>query len=908
MPLTAGRPGAHARRISKLTGVRGAIYRTVASHYRTVASQPAAMPALLRFAFLLVLVMPTAATAADGLVTVIAKLAVDPVVTYGGGVAGLAATSRAATGAARFDRRSPAVAKYRAHVARVQDDFEGAVRLAIPAARVLYRYDMVLGGVALQVPEGALDALAAIPGVQSVVRDELRPVITDKSPKFIGAPKLWSKLGGQDEAGEGIVVGLIDTGIWPEHPSFADPDPKGKPYVVPPGTRACDFDLGANPGPPFACNGKIIGAYRFMAAYDACTGCPHGQFTSARDGNGHGSGTAGVAAGNRAVTAAIGGRALAAISGIAPRAHIIVYKTSDFAHSDADMVAAIQQAILDGVDVINFSIHGRANPFLDPVARAFADAVAGGIFVAAGAANDGPTPNTVTQLGGWMTTVAASTQQRDFRSKVTLKAVDGTKLKVQGRSIGGGVKKAPYVFAESVGDPECQLDTADGAFAGAVVLCRTHTIAPEQQEINVTARGAIGLVAFDDQSGAEARSVNGVFPIVGVGAETAPTLAAFLTAHPTGSATITAGKTAKGRGDLVASFSSRGGPAITLGPMKPDVSAPGIEVLAATTPDPDNTLTLPGELFRMWPGTSFATPHVTGAGALLRQRHPDWSPGQIQSALMTTAVTTNLFDYDGVTPATPFLVGSGPIQLQQALDPGLTFSAPVQDFLDHPNDAWTVNYPSLYLPGPAPASVSVQRTAVSALAKDSVWTLSVAAPPDLPVVVPATLALPAGESASFTIGVDKSALGPSAVRHATLTLAYKKYRAHLPITAVGDFPMPDLVTTAVAVSSPLSTGDPVTVDATVANQGAAATTPFALQFFLSADTAFSVDDAYFAFCVFGNAIPAATTSPCHVADTFNAVLAAGTYHVLAIADLFGLVAEHDETNNLTVMPGTVVVQ
>src|SRR6185369_14828463 len=236
-------------------------------------------------------------------------------------------------------------------------------------------------------------------------------------------------------------------------------------------------------------------------------------------------------------------------------------------------------------------------------------------------------------------------------------------------------------------------------------------------------------------------------------------------------------------------------------------------------PEPSDPLPLAGQLFTMWEGTSFATPHVAGAGALLLQRHPEWSPGQIQSALMTSASTTKVFDSDGVTPATPFDAGSGRIQLAAAVDPGLTFAAAPQDFFDHAADLWSVNYPSLYLPGPAPANVGVQRTAVSTLAKDSVWTLTVTAPPDLTVSVPATLTLPAGGSASFTITVDKSKLAPGAVRHATLTLVAKKHRAHFPITAVGDFPLPDLLTTGVSVSSPLSSGNPMTVGLTAANQG-----------------------------------------------------------------------------------------
>src|SRR6185503_8127544 len=134
---------------------------------------------------------------------------------------------------------------------------------------------------------------------------------TDRSPAFIGAPTLWNQLGGQDDAGEGVVVGVLDTGIWPEHPAYADPDPLGKPYAAPPppltGTRACEFTGGANPGAAFACNNKLIGADRFMATYDAVIGLLPTEFTTARDDNGHGTHTSSTAAGNAGVAASIFG-------------------------------------------------------------------------------------------------------------------------------------------------------------------------------------------------------------------------------------------------------------------------------------------------------------------------------------------------------------------------------------------------------------------------------------------------------------------------------------------------------------------------------------------------------------------------------------------------------------------------
>jgi subtilisin family serine protease len=850
----------------------------------------------------------SAAWAGDASVGAIVKLAIEPVVTYGGGIKGLAATSRAAANAPRLDPDSRAVRAYRAHVARVQDDFEATLRRAIPTARVMYRYDMVIGGVAVTVPEAVLETLRYLPGVVSVTRDEGRPFITDKSPGFIGAPKLWGKLGGPANAGEGVIIGIIDSGIWPEHPSFADPDPKGKPYVAPPGTRTCDFDIGASPGPAFACNGKIIGAYRFMAAYDACGSCFRGRFSSARDSNGHGSATAGVAAGNRAVKAQLGAEH-GVLSGIAPRAHIVIYKTGEFINFVADTVAAIQQAILDGVDVINFSIHGHANPYLNPTDLAFRDAVAAGIFVAGAVANDGPAPSSATQLAGWVTSAGASSQRRDLRSKVTLKANDGAKLKVQGRAITGAIKDAPILFAPQLGDPACLIATPDAAYAGAVVVCRSEQISAEQQALNVAARGAVGLLVYTDVPGNfGSRAVSSAIPLVAIDVHVGPSLVAFLTAHPGGTVAITTAKTVNQRGDVVTSFSSRGGPALTLGISKPDLSAPGEGLVAAMTPEPDDPRVRSGQLFNVWQGTSFAAPHVAGAAALLRQQHPTWTPGQLQSALMTTATTKDLVDSDEVTPATPFDVGSGRIQLKLAMDPGLTFAAPVQDFFDHAADLWTVNYPSLYVPAPAPVDVSVERTATSTLAKDSVWSLTVASPPDLLVTVPPTLAVAAGGTASFAIGVDKTALGPGMVRHARLTLAHKKYRVQLPITAVGDVALPDLVVTAFSVSSPLESGNSFTVTLTAANQGTANAPPFFVSLALSADITFSADDSYFASCTYASGQPAATSGACSFTDAYGASVAPGTYHVLALADSEITVVERDEANNVTVMLGTVEVQ
>src|SRR5262249_24806360 len=333
-----------------------------------------------------------------------------PVAGYQGGVPGFARTSVEGTGK-HLDRRSRAVVPYRARLAARQDAFVSAARKVAPDAQVLHRYQMVLNGVALRVAKDEVAAIAAIPGVVAVYPDELHQPTTDRSPAFIGAQVAWKALGGQEVAGEGVIVGMIDTGVCPEPPPFSDPDPEGTAYPPPGLSLPWQFGIGANPGPSFTCNNKLIGAYRFMAAYDACVGAgqcamPVGSFTSARDDIGHGTHTSSTAAGNGNVTATLLGIERGKVSGIAPRAHVIPHRVcGEDGCLPSYAVGAIEQASDDGVDVINYSIGGTAAPYADPVELAFLDAYAAGIFVAVSADNSGPAAETVIHRAPWVTTV-----------------------------------------------------------------------------------------------------------------------------------------------------------------------------------------------------------------------------------------------------------------------------------------------------------------------------------------------------------------------------------------------------------------------------------------------------------------------------------------------------------------------
>jgi subtilisin family serine protease len=746
------------------------------------------------------------------LMSVIVKLNAEPLTTYEGDVPGLAATSPRVTGAEKVDLQSSASKQYLSYVDAQQDTFVANAKQAIPSATVTHKLDIVVGGVAMLVPEDQVATLAKMPGVAAVYPDELLQLETDRTPQFIGAPTVWNQLGGQESAGENVIVGVLDTGVWPEHPSFSDPDPSGKPYSAPPpplsGTRACQFSGGSNSGPAFTCNNKLIGAQRFMATYEAVIGVAPGEFTTARDDDGHGTHTSSTAAGNAGVAASIFGIPRGIISGIAPRAHVIMYKVCGAQGCfQSDSAAAVQKAIQDGVNVINFSISGGGNPYADAVELAFLDAYNAGVFVAASAGNSGPTPDTTDHRGPWVTTVAASTADRAFKNVVS---VNGGALTLNGTSLTNGITTpTPIVDAGAapINDPFCINSTADGAFSGKIVVCeRGGGPGRVQKGFNVKQRGAVGMVLYNNAANVTDQETDNHFlPTSHIQFDQGQTLLAFLTAHPGAAATISAGVAGTQPGDVMASFSSRGGPGQSLGVSKPDITAPGVQILAGHTPQSVDIATGPqGELFQAIAGTSMSSPHIAGSGALIKALHPTWTPGQIKSALMTTA-WTKVVKEDGSTPANAFDDGSGRVNLNVAGDPGLTFSASGTDYVTHKDDLWAANYPSVYIPV-MPGAATVQRTAHSVLPKDSKWKLKATAPSDVKIkLVPDKIKVAAGGDATFSIQIDARDVPLGEVRFATLTLTQDgdgKRELHMPISFVRKEPAVTVTKTCSPASFP----------------------------------------------------------------------------------------------------------
>jgi uncharacterized repeat protein (TIGR01451 family) len=745
-------------------------------------------------------------------VSVIVQLEDAPLASYGGTVMGLAPTSPRVTGARTLDVRSAASQSYLAHLAQKRSAFEANARGAAPSAQITHRFDVVVNGVAMTLPSDQVKNLAKVPGVKAVIPDELLHVDTDRSPQFIDAPVVWNALGGQESAGEGVIVGVLDTGIWPEHPSLSDPDPSGKRYPAPPPVvsgpgRQCEFSGGSNPGPAFTCNNKLIGADRFMATYDAQIGLLPTEFTSARDDNGHGTHTSTTAAGNGRVDAEIFDIPRGTISGIAPRAHVIMYKVcGDQGCFNSDSMAAVQKAIQDGVNVINFSISGGSSPFADGVELAFLDAYNAGIFVAASAGNSGPTPDTTDHRGPWVTTVAASTTDRAFTSTIFLRASNGGTLRLTGASVTQGISKPTPVILPPAGQELCGSTPnvnpfPPGTFHGEIVVCKRGITGRVEKGFNVFTGGGDGMILYNP-------TLQGTFtdnhflPAVHIENDAGDRLLAFLSSHSGVTATFPAGARDHAKGDVMAAFSSRGGPGQTLGVSKPDVTAPGVQILAGHTPKPATFEGGPrGELFQAIQGTSMSSPHVAGAAALLKDLNPTWTPGQIKSALMTTA-EEDIVKEDGKTHADPFDDGSGRIDLSNAGDPRLTFDETGANYVALQNQLWNANYPSVFVPA-MPGIITVERTAHSLLNRDSEWRLrAVDEGPGLEVTVPRELTVPAGGDATFEITIDARKVPLGETRHAIVELRFQQRELHIPVMIVRGQPVVPLTKTCSSDSIP----------------------------------------------------------------------------------------------------------
>ncbi len=689
-----------------------------------------------------------------------------------------------------------------AHVRKYEKFLESQHNASLDVAGVdesakVYDYTIALNGYSALLTEDQVSAIKAQKDVVLVLEDQMRYPQTDSSPAFLG---LTAEGGAYAKGfdGEGVVVGIIDSGIWPEHPSFAD-DGTFPPAPVLDNSRPnCEFGNSAHNANdvPFTCNNKLVGARQMLDTYRFFIGAEPDEFDSARDDNGHGTHTASTAAGNAGIEASMFGIPRGTVSGIAPRAQIIAYKgLGDLGGFTSDLAAAIDQAVADGVDVINYSIGGGASgPGADEIAFLFADAA--GVSVATSAGNSGSGAATLGNPGTmpWLTTVGASTQSRFFQGTVVL----GDGSMYTGASITPGVTEAPLVDAEFAGGDLCVPGTLDSnAVAGKIVLCRRGAIARADKSLAVFQAGGVGMILYENTDDNNLFSDTHWVPSVHVDQTPGLAIKAYIAGDASPTARIDAEQYSEWpSAPSMTIFSSRGPNPVAADIIKPDITAPGLQILAGNSPFAIGGVQ--GELFQAIAGTSMSSPHVAGIFALMDQAHPDWSPAMVKSALMTTA-HQDVRDNDRVSQADPFDMGAGHAnpggewskgsiaQPGLAYDAGLfeyaaftcgmewgVFSSGSCAFLDDigvPLEPWNLNYPSIGV-AEVPGSITVTRT-VTSVAKENgsrTYNASVDAPAGYTVSVsPSTFKLKKGQSVTFDVTITNVSAPAGEWRFGSLT-------------------------------------------------------------------------------------------------------------------------------------------
>ena len=749
----------------------------------------------------------------------IVQLAEVPVSSYTGGQPGFAATKPAR--GQKFDPNNPNVIGYAGFL-----DARHTAALNRVGGRKVYDYRYSFNGFAAELTEAQAQALRNVEGVVAVTKNELVTMDTSSTPTFLGldAPGgLWSQLGGVGSAGEDIIIGIVDSGIWPESASFSD-----RTATNPNGT-GCKLSYRHIAGwhghcvegeafPDDSCGQKLIGARYYNEAWGGNAALEEErpwEFMSPRDYNGHGTHTSSTAGGNNGVAATGPASIFGRVSGIAPRARIAMYKalwsTEDGATASgqsADLVAAIDQAVADGVDVINYSISGSTTNFLDPAEVAFLFAADAGVFVSASAGNSGPTTGTVAHPSPWIATVAAGTHNRDGRGSVTL----GNGSTLLGASVATAVGPAPLIDAQAAGLP--------GADADMVRLCYSTAATPDHNPVLDPAKVAGKVVVCDRGVTGRTDKSFAVLEAGGVGmilVNTSPnSLNADLHFVPTvhlpdtdragvKAYAATAGATARinqstliynAPAPFTATFSSRGPLAAGRGDLlKPDVIAPGQDILAAVAPPGNHGLS-----FNVYSGTSMSAPHVAGLAALLKDLHPDWSPMMIKSALMTSAA--DVLDASISSATRTFRQGGGHVVPNRAADPGLVYDSNFNDWLaflcgtttgvnpascntlvarGYSLDASDFNGASIAI-GDLAGIQKVKRRVTNVGAGAATYNVSVAAPSGVTVnVSPATLNVGPGESASYEVTFTRTTATLNAYAGGSLTWSDGTHNVRSPI-------------------------------------------------------------------------------------------------------------------------------
>ncbi|XP_037497446.1 subtilisin-like protease SBT1.5 [Jatropha curcas] len=548
-------------------------------------------------------------------------------------------------------------------------------------SRIIHTYNTVFHGFSVKLSPVEALKLQTFPHVLAVIPERVRHVQTTRSPEFLGLKTTDSAgLLKESDFGSDLVIAVIDTGIWPERQSFNDRNLGPVPAKWK-GICASGKDFSSS-----SCNRKLIGARYFCNGYEATNGKMNEstEYRSPRDSDGHGTHTASIAAGRYVFPASTLGYAKGVAAGMAPKARLAAYKVCWNAGCyDSDILAAFDSAVNDGVDVISLSVGGLVVPYyLDAIAIGSFGAIDRGVFVSASAGNGGPGGLSVTNVAPWVTTVGAGTLDRDFPADVKL----GNGKVIPGMSVYGGPGLTPgklypliYSGSEGAGDGYSSSLCLEGSLdpklvKGKIVVCDRGINSRAAKGDVVKKAGGVGMIL-----------ANGVFDGEGLVADCHVFKGTRLGIRPA---------------PVVASFSARGPNPESPEILKPDVIAPGLNILAAW-PDKVGPSSVPTDNrrteFNILSGTSMACPHVSGLAALLKAAHPDWSPAAIRSALMTTAYTVDnrgetMLDESTGNTSTVMDFGSGHVHPQKAMNPGLVYDASTLDYVDFLcNSNYTIN-------------------------------------------------------------------------------------------------------------------------------------------------------------------------------------------------------------------------
>ncbi|KAJ3695119.1 hypothetical protein LUZ60_000496 [Juncus effusus] len=578
--------------------------------------------------------------------------------------------------------------------------------------------------------------------------------------------------------GKDVIVGMLDSGIWPESKSFGDqglgPVPERWRGICQEGDA---FSLSS-------CNRKIIGARYYLKSYEAYYGSLNKSYAyhSPRDHDGHGTHTASTVAG-RSVTgaSALGGFASGAASGGTPLARLAIYKVCwpipgpnpniENTCFEADMLAAIDDAIGDGVDVLSISIGSVGQPlsFLkDGIAVGTLFAAQKEIVVVCSAGNSGPGSATVSNLAPWMITVGASSIDRAFNAEIKL--TNGNVIMGQTVTPYQLKGKDPYPLiyagdAAITGTPanltgQCLPNSLNPKkVKGKVVLCMRGSGLRVAKGLEVKRAGGAAMILGNPAANGNEVPVDAhVLPGVGVSATDAVMILSYVNSSRNPTVSLGRAGTVVGvkPSPIMAQFSSRGPNVLEPNILKPDITAPGLNILAAWS-EASSPTKLDGDnrrvKYNIMSGTSMSCPHVSATAVLLKSMYPHWSASAIRSAMMTTADVNNaqggpLMNGDG-TKGGPMDYGSGHIRPIHATNPGLVYEASYKDYLlfmcsssnvqmdlhfscpKNPKPSYTLNYPSISISKlNRIGTVSVVRTVTNVGGEKAIYSVDVTQPDD----------------------------------------------------------------------------------------------------------------------------------------------------------------------------------